>query len=92
MKVERKIFGNSYLIRLDDTPLIGLLHKSNIPQQEDLMDIDDENDDEETKDLSSDDAKKRAIKKALLAKKSKKSQKKAAEVINSDKDDLLNIG
>jgi len=73
---------------------MGMLHKSNIPKQEDLINAEDEDDqaNEETKDLSSDDAKKRAIKKAQIAKNSKKKQKKAAAVINTDKDDLLNIG
>ena len=57
------------------------------------MDAEDEDmDEEETKDLSSDDAKKRAIKKAQLAKQSKKKQKQAASVVNSDKDDLLDVG
>ena len=36
--------------------------------------------------------KKRAIKKAQLAKQSKKKQKQAASVVNSDKDDLLDVG
>lgn len=94
VKVEKKVFGNSYLIKLDGSSLMGMLHKSNIPKQEDLVNADDEDDqaNEETKDLSSDDAKKRAIKKAQIAKNSKKKQKKAAAVINTDKDDLLNIG
>ena len=37
VKVERKVFGNSYHIRLQNSPLVlGLLHKSNIPRPEDL--------------------------------------------------------
>ena len=42
VRVEKKIFGNSYLIKLDNSPLLGLLHKSNIPRQEDLAEADDQ--------------------------------------------------
>lgn len=72
MKVEKKVYGNSYLIRLDSHTL-GLLHKSNIPKPEDLQqEEDDKMADEETKDLSSDDAaKKKAAKKKAAAKKQK---------------------
>ena len=52
------------MIKLDNSQqLLGLLHKSNIPRQEDLAEASDQAE-EETKDLSSDDAKKK-----LLAKK-----------------------
>lgn len=73
---------------------MGLLHKSNIPTPEDLEDAqgDDADDqaEEETKDLSEDDAKKRANKKAQ-SKKSKK-EKAMTEVVNSDRDNLLDVG
>ena len=59
VKVEKKVYGNSYLLRLPGSPPVhGLLHKSNIPKPDELLS--DEDDNEETKDLSSDDAKKRA--------------------------------
>jgi ribosomal protein S1 len=61
VKVEKKVFGNSYLLRLPGSPPVyGLLHKSNIPKPDELLEEDDEHAEEETKDLSSDDAKKRA--------------------------------
>ena len=83
VKVERKVFGNSYHIRLQNSPLVlGLLHKSNIPRPEDLEGDDAEQDDEETKDPSSDEAKKRA--KAL--------KKKTNKSIGVDKDNLLEVG
>jgi len=44
--------------------------------------------DEATKDISSDDAKKAILKKQKRAKK----EKAAAQIVNSDKDDLLDIG
>jgi len=61
VKVEKKVYGKSYLIKLagGSPPVYGLLHKSNIPKPDDLVDEDDD-ENEETKDLSSDDAKKRA--------------------------------
>jgi len=62
VKVEKKVFGNSYLVRLDHA-LMGLLHKTQIPKPDDLQENAEEGEDqaeEETKDLSSDDAKKRA--------------------------------
>lgn len=62
VKVEKKVYGNSYLIRLDHS-LMGLLHKTQIPKPDDLKENPEDGDDqaeEETKDLSSDDAKKRA--------------------------------
>ena len=62
-----------------------MLHKSNIPRQEDLAEADDQAE-EETKDLSSDDAKKKR-----QAKKQAKKRKEADQVVNSDKDDLLDI-
>ena len=83
VKVERKVFGNSYQIRLQNSPMVlGLLHKSNIPKPEDLEGDDADQDDEETKDPSSDEAKKRA--KAL--------KKKTNKSIGVDKDNLLEVG
>ena len=72
--MEKKIFGNSYLIRLDNSPLLGLLHKTQIPAPDDVvMNAEDgDQDDEETKDPSSDEAKKRAMKKAKHAKRQRK--------------------
>ena len=73
---------------------MGLLHKTQIPK---VDDDEEENSgseaeaNEETKDLSSDDAKKRAANKAKKAKKVKK-DKDANQVVNEDKDDLLDIG
>lgn len=72
---------------------MGLLHKTQIPKlddpEEDAKNAEDDDANEETKDLSSDDAKKRAIKKAKAAKKVKKD---ASQIVNEDKDDLLDIG
>ena len=46
MKVERIIYGGSFLIKLNDT-LYGFLHKSNIPKDDE--DESDEEPEEETK-------------------------------------------
>ena len=61
VKVEKKVYGNSYLIRLENSPaLFGLLHKTNIPKPEDLEENEDGDEaNEETKDMSSGDEKKR---------------------------------
>ena len=61
VKVEKKVYGNSYLVRLDSTTL-GLLHKSNIPKLEDGLDENENMADAETKDPSSDEAKKAILK------------------------------
>mmetsp|Transcript_3298 Transcript_3298/g.3862 ORF Transcript_3298/g.3862 Transcript_3298/m.3862 type:complete len:324 (-) Transcript_3298:297-1268(-) len=83
VRVERKVFGNSYQLRLQNSPmLLGMLHKSNIPKPEDLLAEEADQADEETKDLSSDDAKKRA--KAI--------KKKTNKSIGTDKDNLLEVG
>ena len=69
MKVERKVFGNSYLIRLDNSPLLGLLHKTQIPSEDEVRKnaegdgVAENQEEDETKDPSSDEAKKRALKK-----------------------------
>ena len=91
--MEKKIFGNSYLVRLDNSPLLGLLHKTQIPAPDDVvMNAEDgDQDDEETKDPSSDEAKKRAMKKAKHAKRQRK-EKDSSKIVNDDKDDLLDIG
>ena len=89
-KVEKKVYGNSYLIRMDPSAL-GLLHKSNIPKPEDLENAEEqEMAEEETKDLSDDAKAKVSEKKKEKSKKSKKAQKQG--VVNSDKDDLLTVG
>jgi len=81
---------------LEQSPaLYGLLHKTNIPKSEDIEENEDGEDqaNEETKDLSSDDAKKRAAQKiAATTKSAKKAKKEHGEIVNEDKDDLLDIG
>jgi ribosomal protein S1 len=61
VKVEKKVYGNSYIIRLDSTTQ-GLLHKSNIPKIEDIPDEDEQMAEAETKDPSSYEAKKAILK------------------------------
>lgn len=90
VKVEKKVYGNSYLIRLD-SHTVGLLHKSNIPKPEELQQEEEDKEmaNEETKDLSSDDAAKKMAAKKKAARKHKAASK---QMINEDKDDLLDIG